>query len=437
MEQRFRSTPLLLKIFSIYLMGTLLPVFTFPGVSSAIEFKSSGDSDLEEAPDQEQNDTEEDASGLDEEIDWEVYVDLEGNIFPSFLIASATLKMDEEAEISEEESRIGDATGLIGALLSNVPADSEVRLEVKTNSILKTSVLEELTEQDYEELLGTPKVNYDFDALVRTRQQMPINIEVELRVDGESYGTKTKTVVLRSINDALFGFEDEQGDDIDLGWVFASYVNENHPWVSTLLKEALEAGVVKAFDGYQSESEEEVIAQVFAIWNVLQRRELKYSDISTTSSESDTIYSQYVRLLEESVDQKQANCVDGSVVFASTLRKIGINAHLVLVPGHMFFAFDLDPQGERILGLETTMMGDASLKAVALKEAKLSAARQEELKNFTSWNSFSEAIDAGTQALKESAAAFQDEENLEYQIISIAAARALGVMPIAYRAAGE
>jgi hypothetical protein len=89
----------------------------------------------------------------------------------------------------------------------------------------------------------------------------------------------------------------------------------------------------------QSADPDEVMMQVFAIWNVLQRKGIKYSDISSTTP-SKFVVSQTVRFLDQSIDATQANCVDGSVLMASILQKIGINSHLVMVPGHCFLAFD-------------------------------------------------------------------------------------------------
>jgi hypothetical protein len=45
--------------------------------------------------------------------------------------------------------------------------------------------------------------------------------------------------------------------------------------------------------------------------------------------------------------------VDGTVLLAAILRKIGLRPCLVHVPGHMFLAVDIDD--ETTIGLETTL----------------------------------------------------------------------------------
>src|SRR5204863_931251 len=103
----------------------------------------------------------------------------------------------------------------------------------------------------------------------------------------------------------------------------------------------------------------EVYRQVFALWYALTARDLRYSDITTTAGESEIVYSQHVRLLDESVNNAQANCADGSLLMASLLRKIGIEAYHVMVPGHCYLAFALDNEGKNLAALETTLLQSA------------------------------------------------------------------------------
>ncbi len=61
--------------------------------------------------------------------------------------------------------------------------------------------------------------------------------------------------------------------------------------------------------------------------------------ITANANRSDVALSQHVRLVGESSKSNQANCVDGSVLIASVLEKIGIETDLVKVPGQMFVRF--------------------------------------------------------------------------------------------------
>ena len=223
----------------------------------------------------------------------------------------------------------------------------------------------ELPEADKEYYIA-PKVNYKFEKLRKTTQQMPLNITVALELDGKPAGEKTETLQVRSINDCPFGVSNEEetlndsgsvAGDAEIGWMFAAYVNENHPMLDKILQEALATKIANAFLGYQRDDPAEVMKQVFAIWSALQKRGIQYSSTTTTPGGSEEVYSQYVRFLDQSITNTQANCVDGSVLFASILRKISIQPFLVTVPGHMYMGFYLGSDKKDFVGLETTAIG--------------------------------------------------------------------------------
>ncbi|MCB1277741.1 hypothetical protein [Prosthecobacter sp.] len=368
------------------------------------------------------------------------------DIYPSAIIATALVDWNADGEEEGEDAIpvLGDRNGWVGARLLDVPAGSKVKVEVTGEGWLKTSKVEVVVEDDEEEVIVMPKGVFDFDALRAVRQQKPANLSVKVTLNGKQMPEQNEVVTLRSINECPFAVIFGEGDEAtadDLSWMFAAYVNENHPWIDSILKEALDAKLVDSFDGYQSKDPEKVIAQVFAIWHVLQRHGMKYSDITNTPK-SKFAAAQTVRFLDDSIKATQANCVDGSVIFASILTKISINCGLVLVPGHCFVCFDLDPDGEldvaasdderTVIGLETTMLGSTDLKPVAeLKNLPAKTrAKVAQKEGESSAATFGGAIDVASQVFSEHGAEF-DEDGSAYQVIPIAAARELGIMPIA------
>ena len=369
------------------------------------------------------------ATSVASDAEWEPEIYPDSQIFPSLIIGTAAVKPGSDVFAVWEGNHIGDKQGSIGASVDDIAEGSTVALEVRENDIMRASRVEGIAEAD-----GTvtihPKISWKYDKLANVRQTVPIDVTMELKVDGKSRGEKTVTATLRTVNDCLFGVT-EPGDEqnySDYSWLFASYVNENHPWVDQTLKEALDTDIVTSFDDYQSGDPEKVLMQVFAIWNVMQRKGLRYSNVVTTAAETESVGSQHVRLFDESVKAAQANCVDGSVLLAAVLRKIGLDPHLVTVPGHMFLAFSLDD--ETMVGLETTMMGEVDLEKVDEKRLKSFLKFDvEEKRNEESWATFEAAIDTGTQALLEASEKF-DGDDSDYQLIDIAAARNLGVLPI-------
>ena len=370
----------------------------------------------------------------DNEPDWDTDVYPQGNIFPSFIIGTARVELPEGLFSVWRHNHLGDPQGVIGITLSGVSAGSRVEVVVKENEYMRESRFSKKLKEDAEDLMIHPKINYKYEALAKVSQATPFNVTISLSVDGESFGEKTQTTTLRSINDCLFGVKESGGDDeeetntSDYSWIFAAYVNENHPWVDRILKEALDTGIVTAFDGYQAGEKDDVLLQIFSIWNVMQRHGLKYSDVTTTAAVEDGVYSQHVRLFDESVTASQANCVDGTVLMAAILRKIGLRPSLVLIPRHMFLAVDLDD--ETVIGIETTLLGEKDLRSA---ESEISSKLKNlgKHKNDESWDTFEAAVDAGNAKLKKYHKKFKSDD-LDYQIIDLAKAREKGILPIIY-----
>lgn len=375
-----------------------------------------------------------------EAIEWEPYMELGNDIYPSLLISTATVHWnDPEAEPDPDEVEIlGDKDGWFGVDIANVPAGARIVVEVTGDGWLKPSKFQGRADEEAEELSVNPKMLYNFDLLHTIRQQKPVNLTFKVSVNGKDLGEKTETLVMHPVNDCPFLVDKgEEEDPLDLSWMFAAYVNENHPWIDGLLKEALQLGLVTSFTGYQSDDPDVVLAQVFAIWHVLQRKGIKYSDITTTPG-AKSVASQTVRFLDDSVKATQANCVDGSVLMASILRKIGLDVHLVLVPGHCFLAFHAespDKDDAALIGLETTMLGADDLKPI--HQARKLPAKAQKKEFESSSKTFLAAIDMATAVIEKNVEKFEDEEEGAYQLISLAEARAFGIMPIASGTSGK
>lgn len=369
------------------------------------------------------------------------------DLYPSYIIATATVdwngdeqraedkKGDNDPELEDGEIPLfGDENGSIGVQIENVSEGSKVVVEISGDGFLKKSKWEGESDDDYDVIHVYPKARWDYDALRRCTQQKPANLKIKVLVDDEVIAEMDETVLLRSINDCPYYVKlDEDGEDLeDISVTFAAYVNENHPWIDGLLKEALSAAkeqeLINGFTGYQSGNPEEVLSQVFAIWNALQRRGIKYSDVSTAPP-SKFVYSQTVRFLDDTVQSSQANCVDGSVLMASILRRIGLDAYLVMVPGHCFLAFsDGDNENPTIFGLETTMLGSDNLKPVVELPKLPSKLKQKEFA--ASHATFVSALEVGKSQITEHSEAFKSNDDPDTQLISISAARAMGVMPL-------
>ena len=375
---------------------------------------------------------------------------MDHQLFPSLLIATATVRPvepdDEEAE-KPDPYLLGERFGLVGISIKAPAANTKVKVTLKENELMTASSWTGELAEEGKDYFIAPKVNYKFDKLRQITQQVPLNVTFEVEVDGEPAGENHETLQVRSINDCPFAVANSEetlndenfiAGNAELGWMFAAYVNENHPLLDKILQEALETKIVGAFK-VTTHEHEETLRQVFALWSALQKRGLQYSNTTATPGGSETVQSQFVRFIDQSLGNTQANCVDGSVLFASLLRKISIEPFLVTVPGHMYVGFYLGAGKSQFVGLETTVLGLADTAdekkpndpaALTVLRDKLDAAT----KSRRDWKTFAKAIQVGTEDLLKNKEKL-DGADANYQWIDLAEARSEGIMPIPYAAA--
>jgi hypothetical protein len=352
----------------------------------------------------------------DAEFSFEPFSELGKDLYPSVVLSTATIEVDDEPDDPTDATAYGDKAGSVGVLLKNVRKGDRFVVEVSADAGIRASKAT-FTIKDSEVLVvAMPKLRYDFDLLSKNRQSRPINVTFKVTRNDKPLDEIDQTWTLRQINDCpLVGVvaqPKKNGKVVgqvlpELMFIFAAYVNENHPWVDQVLKDAKATGLASSFAGYQG-TDKEVLDQVNAIWVALQRKGITYSSITDTT-QGKQVRAQHVRFLDESIASTQANCVDGSVLLASVLKKIGINAYLVLVPGHCYLAFSVDEQGKQLIGVETTTIGMRYSLTQAIQQGSSNPGNglHPNLKRFN-----------GTDP--------------QWQLIDINAAREFGITPLPY-----
>ncbi len=386
--------------------------------------------------------------------EWEPFIDPERQIFPSLLLASATLKdplRDDRTALKAEQTRpkktppanhvkpddapeiLGDENGLLGVTIASPADGAHARVEIKENALLADSVLEVDLPVAGRIYRLAPRVDYKYDALNHVRQSVPLNVTFVVQVDGKNLGERFLTARVHPINDCPYAYQnpDDEKDYVDIAWMFAAYVNEDHPAIPGLLKEAQATGVVDGFDAYQSHDPGTVLLQVFAVWEALRQHNIRYSDIGTTTDESTSLYSLHVRFIEEALSESHANCVDASALLASVLRRMGIDTFLVMEPGHMFLGIYLDADGKQSACLETTMLGDPDPDKDTENHALAKSATRA-VKKLKGWRCFNQALDSATREFNKHRKRFDRLNDPEYEIVDITAARREGIAPIGY-----
>jgi len=181
---------------------------------------------------------------------------------------------------------------------------------------------------------------------------------------------QTRRIKLHARDTALLGVRAPDGSITDLTDYLAAWVTPRHPEIERLLRRAADRHPHRRFVGYQGASTlakgaDVVRAQARALFTALKEdADLTYINSPLNLGKQQDQITQRVRLPSESLAAGgSANCIDGTVLFASLLELAAIDPLLVIVPGHAFLGWRIWRGVDRYEFLETTMIGSASFDA--------------------------------------------------------------------------
>ena len=322
------------------------------------------------------------ANGKIKGAKWEPVINIQNEIFPSAIVSLASYKgkLTNELEV---------LTRPIGFRIISKNNNFSVRWEIEcVNKDFFDKVSGEFVyENRNDEIFVMPEIPWNHDNLIGNYTAKKTQVIYRFFDEKGHKIEKVQPVNVRSITDCLWRYR-----DTDLSALFTAYVQENHPKIDELLRSVINTGYAeKGIIGYQGDADD-VLWQVLAVWRVLHELGFEYSSITTPSAPNQSLFlTQSVRTFDSAIKTAQANCVDGSVVFASILRKMGIESNLVLVPGHCFISFytGRDKATSKEIYLETTLLSSTKY----LKDAT----SKEEIKG-AYMNTFALAVAAGQAA---------------------------------------
>ena len=276
----------------------------------------------------------------------------DNNIFPSFILGKASYASPADSK------QYGDLYSCIGITVLNKLTSGTLTYEIEpAENRYFEKVSGQISFLKNEQREFFPSIPWKFEALKGIQQSIPLSIKFRLIDKTGKVQEQVVKVSLRSIRECITGFYFD--GKYKMSPLLAAYVNEENPQIDKLRKECIEKNWVREWTGYQY-GEEELDKQVKAIWKVLSSKGIRYSSLTGASTVSSNAFtSQIVRPFCESISNKQANCVDGTLVFASILKSMNIRPILVLIPGHCFLAYHATASGDNDYRfLETTMLGD-------------------------------------------------------------------------------
>lgn len=181
----------------------------------------------------------------------------------------------------------------------------------------------------------------------------------------------TEPIWLLSVNSAPIEVRDPTtGNITDLSRYLGAFVTPNAPVVMKYLRTAAKHHPEGRLYGYQ----QDVLPQAKAIFDALKEEsQITYINSIVTFNPEESAKTQRVRLPRESLEDKSANCIDGTLLFASLLEAASLNPAIVLIPGHAFVGWQTQSDADDWSYLETTMIGTNTFEQamdIGIRKAK-------------------------------------------------------------------
>lgn len=269
----------------------------------------------------------------------------EGQFYPSLVLGLA----------HGQSERAADSNALF-SVAATAPANNAVlRITIDSSNLNYVTIFQEVMPKRGERYTFYPSIKWKFENLYRLRQQGVTDLTFTCFINDEEVDVENIRLNFRSANDCLLSVRDASGLH-DFRWLFAAYVNEEHPYIDSILSGMLRLDVINRISGYQM-NEKHVTAQVEALWHYALERGITYSSISCTSTPTQRSNVQHIRFFDEVYNSRQANCIDACVFFASVMRKIGLKPVIFVEPCHAYLGYYTDKNRRHLSLLETTITG--------------------------------------------------------------------------------
>jgi hypothetical protein len=310
----------------------------------------------------------------------------------SGLLGAATTGLEAEvylrmAHVPTAISHLFDAqrNPLVSSKVRNAGSSETRRVRVTTfvedysAKAVDTAELKSSQEKEFKQM---PTLFPDRLKAITELTRATLNVLVE-DLDGKVELHKTQPIWLLARTSAPLAVEDPQtGEWQDMTPYFGAFVTPNAPSLMTYLRIAADHHPDGRLVGYQG-AKENVPLQVQAIFEALkQESQITYVNSLVDFNPDQGAASQRVRLPRESLADREANCIDGTVLVASLLEGISLSPAIVLVPGHAFVAWETWSDSNEWNYLETTMIGTHTFEQ-ACASGESQAKRQESLAKST------------------------------------------------------
>lgn len=190
-------------------------------------------------------------------------------------------------------------------------------------------------------------------------------------LDGATEQERTFPIWMLARTSALLHVLDPaSGLPRDLKPYLAAWVTPSLPAVFELLRQVATHVPESAITSYPFDATS-TEAYVKAVYRVLQLVDIAYVNSALCFGALPGVLAQRIRLPRESLAQRSANCIDGTVLFASLLEAASLHPGIVVIPGHTFLAWETRDNSGTWDYLETVLLGSQSFARAQAQGRKL------------------------------------------------------------------
>lgn len=119
-----------------------------------------------------------------------------GQLFSSFIIATAAVRLPEDEEADEESEVLGDPQGLLGITVEADEDEQPIKVTIAGDALMEPSVYAGTLPEAGETYTIRPKIKYKYDRLAKCSQTGPVTVTYTVEIGEEEAEEKTETLVL-------------------------------------------------------------------------------------------------------------------------------------------------------------------------------------------------------------------------------------------------
>lgn len=348
--------------------------------------------------------------------DWQVRISPDDALYP-------VLDLSQRPSTGPDAQRYGDGSGMLAIEVTAAQDGERVDLRVTAPGLREAAHVQAVLPRAGGHYTLRPRLQWNRTALAGLEKPQDVEAEFALRRGDAPAEHRRRTIRLHPLSEALYYVRDGK-DHVDLGWIFAAYADPGSRVIDRILDEVAERHpFLPLTPGRRTPAQ--ALASAYVVWEVLQLHGVRYADEDPGLARGPSVWSQHVRLHDAVWNERRANCIDGSLLLAAALERLGLRSVLLLVPRHALLAFYTGDSGDPVF-VETTLLGARQL-AVRPKPGFVG---ELSLIDSDALDSFSAALVAGKARYSREAAGF-GQRKPDYQWIDLTTARSYGIIPLA------